>query len=58
MAIYFMKKLLLISFASLILAGCANHTPAPKPTGSLFKINEQPLVQPTIQPIQLEVNNG
>lgn len=57
---FLMKKLLLIFLTSSFLVGCATHTPAPTPTGTLFKINERPLVQPTIQPLPLntELDNG
>ena len=53
-----MKNLFLITLSSLFLVGCATHTPAPKPKGTLFKINERPLVQPAVKPVKLEVNYG
>ncbi len=54
-----MKKLFLIFLTSSFLVGCASHTPAPKPTGTLFKINDRSLVQPTVQALPLtEVTNG
>ena len=52
-----MKNFILLALTSLFLVGCATHTPAPKPSGQLFKINERSLVQPQIQSIQLEASN-
>ncbi|SUA61650.1 Uncharacterised protein [Oligella urethralis] len=38
----YMKKIFSMLAASLMLAGCASHKPAPMPTGTPFPINPEP----------------
>lgn len=51
MVILFMQKIVYVALTGLFLVGCATHTPAPKPKGELFRINEHSLVKPSPQSI-------